>query len=93
MPEDNRFCGSIRAITFIESILKTRAKLKDTSLLKEERKLLIDQLIPLLEKGSVELRKPTNPLLFTEEEKKYFREPLASYFHELTREIPIEYIR
>ena len=87
MPEDIRFRSTKKAVTLSESILKIQAKLKDTTLPPEKRKSYINQKISLLDQSSSELRKPVNPELLTEEEWKYLREPLASYYHELGREI------
>lgn len=86
-----------KAVILIESILKIETKLKEVTLTKKERKSLIDQYTSLLEKARIELIKPLKPELLTQEQKKYFREPLLSYFGELARKMEkslnMEYLR
>lgn len=87
MPEDTRLHSPKKAIFLTESILKIEYKMKDPSLSDKEREALNDNQISLLKKSSIELTKPSNPMLMPEEEKKYFREPYLSYFAELGREM------
>ncbi len=97
MPEDIIFHSPKKAVDLAESILKIQAKLKDTTLTKKERNSLIDQYSYLLDKAEIELIKPQKHELLNEEEKKYFREPLVSYFAELAKKMQkplnLEYLR
>ncbi|MFX1386894.1 MAG: hypothetical protein ACFE9M_06745 [Promethearchaeota archaeon] len=87
VPGDNNFLNPKKTIALIESILKIQAKLKDYSLTIEESNFLISQLSSLVNKASIELSKPRKPELLVEKERKYFMEPLISYFEELVMEM------
>ena len=89
MAEDKKKYHSPKiVIELIESVIKTRKKLKNPLLTKEERRALIDQYSSLLNETERELIKPTlDPKILNKEESKYIREPLLSYFDELTREM------